>query len=518
MNQQIDLPNTDNLIPNPSISSRAILAGSAFWALLYIIFGYSTLFPNFYGGVNIPVLVLGYYISVHMVLGRQINYRNHGAWIYFLITIPISLAHMIYDNDQFLVFNIVLLFFLLFYQTLLACRLKEDRHSNFFRLFYDMLCDSFMKPFSAWNGIAHVFKYISKSKEDGSNEVAKKKSGAFNLVIGVSASLAVLLISAALLYNMDYTFSSYIDKIEINIGDLFGRVFVFGLVFFLVLSALYSFRFKRDKHKYTGKTPFMIPSAIMLWVLVPLTALYVFFSAIQISYLFNGGYNDVTLSYSANSAFALFVIAAVINYVVFATAQYITEVSGKGTKQAMMWFSVILLVCTAILLFSGLNRLVVYQNSYGYTMRRLMPFAAYIIMIAVMLVTAASLFVKKLPLFKLIWLIPLFGIMLFNVSCPNGIIAKMNIDRAHAGYELDTGYLMHELSADAMPYIMDAYQNGEFDIDRHGIIDGYFYEYKGIGKRLAIQDWQSFNISRYNALQSFELQRDNTFKQRIQNR
>ncbi|HWR65380.1 MAG TPA: DUF4153 domain-containing protein, partial [Bellilinea sp.] len=181
--------------------------------------------------------------------------------------------------------------------------------------------------------------------------------------------------------------------------------------------------------------------------------------------------------------------------------------------------STALLVLVLVILGSALQRLLLYEQAYGFTRLRTYTLV-FIPWLALLLLAAIGLgLARRSGRFGLALLIAIagFGLTMGAINV-DGFIARQNIERGLRGEEFDRAYL-GELSTDAVPVMLKYYQQPGLD---PAILDG-------LGAELACQaevvlnepqgSWKEFTLSRSTAeraLTSLDLsaypvvKRDNT--------
>jgi hypothetical protein len=328
--------------------------------------------------------------------------------------------------------------------------------------------------------ISVVFPPKETSTEAGAAEnpaaPTRKRSIFWPILRGVGLALPVIFIFAALLAAADPIFENRLTqildlfKIE-NLVEYIFRFFyivLFAYIFTgVLLHAIYpnAKLEKPDPSKPWLKT-FLgnIEASIILGAV---NLLFLSFLIIQFRYFFGGQSNinlaGYTYSEYARRGFGELIAVAVISLLLYLALNGITTHNSNRHGLRFTILSSALFVQVLIILYSGFQRLALYESAYGFS--RLRTYSTVLIpWLAALIVTVVGLQIfKKQGFFPLAFMTAVLGftatLILINVD---GFIAAKNIQRAQLsskeGYALDYYYL-RELSDDAVPVIMDAYLN-----------------------------------------------------------
>jgi hypothetical protein len=194
------------------------------------------------------------------------------------------------------------------------------------------------------------------------------------------------------------------------------------------------------------------------WVL-PLAVLDVLFASfvvVQFAAFFGGRQHlmstpGLTAAEYARSGFFQLLTVCVLTLVVVAVV--IRWVDARERVRLRLLLGP-LCALTGIVLLSAAQRLVNYEEAFGYTRLRVVVAAsmAVIAAVLVMLLIAGALW-KASWLPRAVLVAGVIALLALNVMDADGFIARRNIDRAAAGAPLDSAYLSG-LSADALPQLL----------------------------------------------------------------
>ena len=140
------------------------------------------------------------------------------------------------------------------------------------------------------------------------------------------------------------------------------------------------------------------------------------------------------------------------------------SVSRRDTPAKKRWFqggAALLLALVLVILASGLQRLMLYQQAYGLTRLRLQTLI-FIPWLGVLLAAALGLaLANRSGRLGIVLLAVVTGFCLtFPLVNMDAAIVRYNVQRAAAGAELDSTYLLG-LSSDAVPEMISAYQSAQ---------------------------------------------------------
>lgn len=294
---------------------------------------------------------------------------------------------------------------------------------------------------------------------DATNQMRSPAAGA--RVRGLAITVPVLVVFALLLAGADPVFAHWRDTV---VGQLETWSFLPRAIFFVGLLGIvlgaYGFAIG-----VRGAVP--IP-AIPDWRVLGVTersillggvaALFWLFLAIQVTYLFGTSPAEVgsglTFSEYARRGFTeLTVVATATVALIVAGEVFGRSEHDRGRLLRILTFAV--LVAVFCLVASALNRVILYEEAYGYTTARLYG-KTYMLAVALGLVALCVEVADRLDAGRLfrrsfgVATILFMGLAYWNHEA---WIANRNIDRFSTTGEIDVEYLAHGLSLDAVPAI-----------------------------------------------------------------
>jgi hypothetical protein len=239
-------------------------------------------------------------------------------------------------------------------------------------------------------------------------------------------------------------------------------------------------------------------------ILLSVNALFSVFVAIQFRYFFGGqtniGLGGFTYAEYARRGFGELLAVAFFSLLLFLALSTIARRQGGKQRGLFSLLGVWLVVMVSVMQVSSFQRLLLYEQAYGFTRLRTYTHV-FIIWLGVLLVALLALeLLSRLQVFPLVVLLVVLGFGLsINVLNVDRFIAQQNIRRAQAGQKLDLDYL-GSLSNDAVPAIARIFQSRPADDPLRDDLGGL------LACRAALLDeqagelsWQSFHLARYHA-------------------
>ena len=457
----------------------------------------------FYGkaiGVSYPLFAVVFYCLFWVASRGQISFQIDFGWFLFIPILLLSVAFAIHSNTVLLVINFILIPPLLFLQTTLLVYRYEWSKVRFVVRFLGRLLrhifESAPKVFLEVTSLAKVADRIAPEK----HKTLK------NIFIGLIISAPLLVIVIALLVAADTVFQNIVANMlkpleSISSIPFAQRVGVIGIIATLLFGYLavvlkaqverISESVERDRGAWNA--------TIVATVLVMVNAVYILFCVIQFTYLFGGEENirsipDYTYAEYARHGFFELIIVTVINLSILLIGLHFTENDGK-LDRLVHGLRCLLVLCTAIMLYSAHLRLNLYEEAYGYTYARIFAHTFIGLLCVLFMLTLYKLWRKELPLVKAFAIAALLTYAVLNYVNVDAIIARKNIDRYLKTDKIDLAYLQ-ELSYDAIPELTRLRVTGDEDMTAKNL--SAFLRDKGAELR-SESPWQSYNLSKARA-------------------
>lgn len=356
------------------------------------------------------------------------------------------------------------------------------------------------------------------------------------VVRGIIIALPVIAIFASLLSSADPIFAQrFEDLIALfNIENLPEYIFrlVYILIFAYALAGTYLHAAQSDDEKISEDKPFLSPflgfteAGIVLGSLV---MLFVIFVVIQFQYFFGGQANinieGYTFSEYARKGFGELVTVAFFSLLLILGLGAITRRDSESQRRVFSSLSVGIVGLVVVMLVSAFQRLVLYEQAYGFSRLRTYTHV-FMIWLAILLVTVVLLeILRRERMVGLAMVLASLGFVIsLNILNVDAFIVKQNVQReirsasdkafAQGREDLDVQYFL-DLSDDAIPVLADAFQNKSLP-DAVNDKLGAALACKRYDRDLDQRDlpWQSFHFSRFYADRAFaELKKElDTYK------
>lgn len=282
---------------------------------------------------------------------------------------------------------------------------------------------------------------------------------------GIAITLPVIIVFALLLSVADPVFAIGRNTIQdlVENWDFLPRTIFFLALLTIVLGVYgYAARDHGDTTAFTPAAPHSPPRLLgpteRLILLTSVAALFWLFLAVQLTYLFGNlpriTGSGMTFAEYARRGFAELTIVASATALLIIISERYGRADGRERILRALTFSV--LVAVLLLLGSAFNRVLLYEEAYGFTTARLYA-QAFMVVVATGLVALATEVAGELDTGRLFRrtggaaALVFLGLIYWNHEA---WIARRNIDRFATTGKLDTRYLTSELSPGAIPAIV----------------------------------------------------------------
>lgn len=344
----------------------------------------------------------------------------------------------------------------------------------------------------------------------------RKWSRFWPILRGVLIALPIVAIFGVLLSAADQVFADWVQRI-FNIEKLpeylFRLFYILVITGFLVGVYLKAILPMQEAKRPDPDKPWF--KSFLGWtesgiVLGAVNLLFISFVIIQVRYLFGGTANITETGYTyaeyARRGFGELVAVAVLSLGLYLLLGTITKTSAGGSKTWFSVLSVLLMANVLVILASSFQRLMLYENAYGFSRLRTYTHV-FIYWLAALILTAIVLeLVKKRGRFALALLAAVVGfgatLAIMNID---GFIVQRNVARAEAGSELDVAHL-NTLSTDAVPQMLEKYQDEGLPQDVRDGLGAALACMEKITNDPAELPWQEYNLGHARA---YRLLREN---------
>ena len=253
-------------------------------------------------------------------------------------------------------------------------------------------------------------------------------------------------------------------------------------------------------------------------VFISINLLFAAFLVVQFRYFFGGQANisatGFTYSEYARRGFGEIITVAVLSLFIYYAFHSITRLETIDQKRWFSGLSILVFMQVLVMLVSSYQRLVLYEQAYGFSRLRtyshlFLPWLAVLIVVVIIL----EILQKQGHLAFTLLAVAIGFVATCTIFNIDGFIANQNIQRAtisdQEGYALDFYYLT-ELSDDAVPVMLDSYLANQ-PSTKNLLGANLSCRWHKIQNQEPIP-WQSFNSSRTRSTHLLE-QYKNEWKQ-----
>ena len=365
-----------------------------------------------------------------------------------------------------------------------------------------------------------------ETESENEQDQADRKQGirtSLSILRGVLIAFPIVLVFAGILAEADPIFDQAIgDFLEIfkidNLGEYIFRAILISIIGYIVLGVyLHAFYKNHDQDISTGKAhwlkPFLGITEAMI-VLGSINLLFLAFVIVQFQYFFGGQENinlaGFTYAEYARRGFGELITVAVFSLLLFMGLSFVTKKEDKREHRVFSILGIVLFTLVTVILVSSFQRLLLYEQAYGFTRLRIYTHVFIIWLGGLLLVVSLLQAYRKQGYFALAVLIAGLGfITTLNLTNVDALIVRQNISRYQDGEPLDIGYLA-SLSEDIIPTLYNFYNKAESSSEKSALTAAIachaemneHYDYANSAYRNT--SWQSFHFSLYRARQEWQ--------------
>lgn len=402
------------------------------------------LYENLYG-ITFPVYVAALIFTVVLFLKKTRIVIQKNFFLYVSGMMLLGISTVMTSNVFFHFFNWIGI--LLLFMTAMMQQLNQGRDWGFEKYLKNIVILCAKTIISIFTPIIHGVRYKKSRMSIRESKTMKP------VIMGVLTAAVFLIVVLPLLVYSDKIFAQYFGKIlevfkfytefKILFTFLLGSVMLYA--FFTALSEINLIDLGEKKEASVNPVTGITFSGI-------LAVVYVFYSAIQILFLFlrleSGLPYGVTYSEYAHAGFWQLLGVSLINFVTVLVCKTIFK-ENKTLKILLLIIS----ICTCIMALSAFYRMVLYVSVYHLTFLRILVLWFLGMMIFIMLGVMWGIFKVKFPLFKYIMIVVSTSYILLSFAKVDKIIVEYNISHWEQITQEDTVYLTYGVSLDAAPAI-----------------------------------------------------------------
>ncbi len=365
--------------------------------------------------------------------------------------------------------------------------------------------------------IASMFTMPASFRRETRKEQAAKGATPFPVVPvlrGLLIALPIVALFTSLLASADAIFNQKLAEYfeDFNLWEEILRVLIILVCAYLVAGIfLHTHAHSRDEKLPVMDKPLFYrslgftESAI---VLGSVAALFLTFVVIQFQYFFGGqtniGVEGFTYSQYARRGFNELITVAFFSLVMILGLGSFTRRDTGTERRTYSGLSVVIVAEVMVILVSAYQRLMLAIDWHGFSRLRLYP-RVFLIWVGILLVAVVALeILRRERYFALAFVLASLGfaISLTFVNVDASIVTH-NLERAAHGKNLNVPHLA-SLSADAVPALAERFMDPSLPPNLHEGIGAILVCYMNSDTIRPIEDWRSFNFSRWQADRTLE--------------
>lgn len=422
---------------------------TAIYAIVYTICIYDNL-----AGLLMAVFAIATLLYCNYIMRRMGVAIKRSSVFYMAVMILLGISNGTTGDSVIIFFNTVFMF-LLIVVFLLHNHYDDSKWGPF-----KYLCSICSAVFESIPCLDDFFKDASCYAKDSENE---KKRSLFGVLIGVAISIPLLAVIISLLYSADIVFAAFLrDTFHLNIGTAIG----------VMITLIFGFASAYCGMRFIGKRK--IPEAVkehktfepvVAITTLSLTAIiYLFFSVIQIVYLFIGNMtlpDGYTYARYAREGFFELLTVCILNVIIV-----LFVMNWFKENKFIRLLLTIISVCTYVMIASSALRMTMYINAYHLSRLRIMVLWGLAAIAILLIGIIITIYKSDFPLFKYTLIITGTAYLILSFSHMDYFIARYNLsaDRrefTEAECDADTGWSIRPEYDD----VRGIYYTNYYDLD-----------------------------------------------------
>jgi len=450
------------------------------WTAIFVAWTFDLLFWEKSPGISFTIFIfitLG--AGIFLARGEDKPPAQRSWWL--LIPIIVFAGGTFFRREPLTTFTNYLLVLVLmgvFAHTFRTGRWLDYSLSDYIAVFFYLVVSALAKPIQ-------IFTQQKPTLVDGEKTDPPPPSRwrrYVPVIRGLIITIPVLAIFAALLAAADPIFGDYLgDFIEIfkleNLPEyIFRGVYILVLGYFLTGIYIHAFTHEKDQNLIGEEKPWaptFLGFTEAVIVLSSINVLFASFVGVQFRYFFGGDSNIKVNGYTyaeyARRGFGELVLVAVFSLLIFLGLSTITRRETPHQRKTFSGLGIGLVILVAVILVSAFQRLLLYEDAYGFT--RLRTYShIFMVWLGILLAAVVLLeILKRQRAFALAALMASIGfVFTLNIINVDGSIVHQNIQRTLNGGSLseeeENGqsyrsnldvYYLQSLSTDATPALVE---------------------------------------------------------------
>lgn len=280
---------------------------------------------------------------------------------------------------------------------------------------------------------------------------------------GLMMAAPVLVLVLMLLTSSDAVFSRLLlDRFtflkDLRIDQFISHVVLTVIPALYFFGYLWSLKYERSAEDAPSPITKNLEPVSALTVLSVLCAVYLLFTLVQFTYLYNTSASlpeGLTYAGYARRGFFELLAAAIVNIAVILALAVKAKDSSLRLCRALKTGNSLLTVFTLNLLVSAFYRMHLYETAYGFTELRLFVQFFMVFLAVSLMALLVWIWKQQFPLLKTVLITAVTVYLALNFINVDRLIAHNNLERYRQSHQLDT-YHLSRLSVDAWPVIMAA--------------------------------------------------------------
>lgn len=440
-------------------------------------------------GITFPFIVAGTILTTVLFLKRMGSTIKKKFMIYAAGMMLLGISTVLTGSVFFHFFNWVGILLLLL--TSMLEQLNIDSKWSFQHYIVSIMALTGRTVISIFDPFIHGARYRKSRKQGKENAYLKP------VLLGAGVAVTILLVVLPLLIYSDKVFGTILMKFfrPVEFGSEWGIIFTFFLGFILMYAFLSGISGYVSKEKtYIEKKKVNAVSGITFTGI--LAAIYVFYSVIQILFLFlrldSGLPDGVTYSQYANSGFWQLLAVSLINFVTVLICLSIFP-ENKILKILLMTIS----VCTCIMTLSAAYRMILYVRVYYLTFLRILVLWFLGVLLLIMLGVMWSILRRQFRLFQYIMAVVAVCYIGLSFAKIDKVSVEYNLSQWEEVPQVDIVHAIYGSSLDAAPYLAEMGEravetavetepaSGEYDYK--SLITSYYQDI--LDRKMTLRSW-----------------------------
>lgn len=454
-------------------------------------------------GITLPFFIAGSLLFGYLCMQKlEISVKKDAFW-YAVCLVLLSISSVCTDDGTIHFFNYIGIFLL--FICLLIHQFFEDREWGFGKYLQAI----FLTLFGTVSCIANPFL----DAVSWCDRKEKKKGGKGRYVLlGLLIASPLILLVGILLLTSDYVIRDMFVRLfrrmfENRWSLIFDIILIPMIIFsmFLAAYAIFAYLAKRKIREEVKDVRSGEP-VIMITIIGILSVIYLFYSVIQILYLFLGKLSlpeGYTYAEYAREGFFQLLVVCIINLI-------LVLVSIRFFKKSRILQAILIIVsaCTYIMLASSALRMIMYIRYFYLTYSRVLVLWTLAVLFILLTGLVITIFKEKFPLFRYGIIVVSVCYLILAFAHPDYWIAKINTENINkvqaegenaffCGEPYDDYCYLATLSLDAASVVKPVLEEKSSYLCRKE--KRWMNRFSTNQEKMNWQNWRSWNLSRYLA-------------------